>query len=31
MPLNLSVSYVNWKKTLLMDLRMNERRFRNLP
>ena len=31
MPLNLSVSYMNWKKTLLMERRMYERRFRNLP
>ena len=31
MPLNLSVSYMNWKKTLFIDRRMYERRFRNFP
>lgn len=30
-PLNLSVSYTNWKKTLLIDLLMYERKFKNLP
>jgi hypothetical protein len=31
MPLCLSVSYMNWKKTLLMDRRMYDRRFKNFP
>ena len=31
MPLNLSVSYMNWKNTLFIDRRMYERRFKNLP
>lgn len=31
MPLKRSVSYVNWKKTLLMERLMYDRRFRNLP
>ncbi len=31
MPLKRSVSYVNWKKTLLIERRMKERRLRNFP